>query len=44
MENFKGHFYNTSKLEELVKHLKNISSRVYEKRQRTIRSGGIERE
>ena len=44
MKDFKGHFYNTEKLEDFIKHLKNISSRVYEKRQRTIRNGGIERE
>ena len=44
MKDFKGHFYNTEKLEDVIKHLKNISSRVYEKRQRTIRNGGIERE
>lgn len=44
MENFKGHFYNTVKLGDFIKHLKNVSSRVYEKRQRTMRSGGMERE
>ena len=44
MKDFKGHFYNTEKLEDFIKHLKNISSRVYEKRQRTTRNGGIERE
>ncbi len=44
MKDFKGHFYKTEKLEDFIKHLKNISSRVYEKRQRQIRNGGIERE
>ncbi len=44
MENFKGHFYNTAKLEDFIKHLKNVSSRVYEKKQRNMRSGGLERE
>lgn len=43
MENFKGHFYNTTQLREFNQHLKNISSRVYEKKQRRIREeGGIE--
>ena len=43
MENFKGHFYNTTQLREFSQHLKNISSRVYEKKQRRIREeGGIE--
>ena len=44
MKDFKGHFYYTEKLEDFIKHLKNICSRVYEKRQSTIRNGGIERE
>lgn len=43
MENFKGHFYNTTQLREFSQHLKNISSRIYEKKQRKIREeGGIE--
>lgn len=43
MENFKGHFYNTTQLREFSQHLKNISSRIYEKKQRRIREeGGIE--
>ena len=44
MQNFKGHFYNTAKLEDFIKHLNHVSSRVYEKRQRAMRSGGMERE
>lgn len=44
VENFKGHFYNTAKLEDFIKHLKNVRSRAYEKRQRTMRNGGMERE
>lgn len=42
MENFKGHFYNTTQLKQFQQHLKNITSRVYEKRQRQIREGGFE--
>ena len=42
MENFKGHFYNTTQLKQFQQHLKNIKSRVYEKRQRQIREGGFE--
>ncbi len=42
VNDFKGHFYNIEKSEDFIKHLKNISSRVYEKRQRIIREGGIE--
>lgn len=43
MENFRGHFYNTTQLREFSQHLKNISSRVYEKKQRKIREeGGFE--
>ena len=42
MENFKGHFYNTTQLKQFQQHLKNITSKVYEKRQRQIREGGFE--
>lgn len=40
MENFKGHFYNTTQIKEFSQHLKNISSRVYEKKQRKFREDG----
>ena len=34
---FKGHFYNTQELKDFSQHLKNISSRMYEQRQRRMR-------
>ena len=34
---FKGHFYNTQELKDFSQHLKNISSRMYEQRQRSMR-------
>ena len=37
LENFKGHFFNTYKIEDLKEHLKHLSSKVYEKKQRQER-------
>ena len=37
LHDFKGHFYNTQELEEFAHHLRNISNKLYEQKQRRMR-------
>ena len=44
LEQFKGHYYNITNINDLMRHLKNIKSKYYEHQQRRIREGKEEME